>query len=360
MAEIISPQKTVDVNFSLEPAYNAIVSLSLLDTAEGFSGLNDWVYRTAREMSAEQLRINQLVLQDIHVHLADARWSSFPAWVDDLAAQDATAMRDGALRSWLREIGKTIDGELPAPSELMADRALYLSLVEKSFGRRGRPYDRSYWEEMHGLLADPPTRQNIIVSHLRAMWEWAVLPEWERHLPLLEESITAFESLGLSGLTAAEALSRVVLRAQIPQESAGWLAELDRIIFIPSAHTGPYLIKLGGLSDSTARFAYGARVPEGAIVRTPALSRSELLMRLNALANDTRLRILELLAAKGELGTPDVVAQLELSQSAAARHLEHLTATGYLTTRRQQGTNLYHVNPDQFDHTFQVLKDLCR
>jgi hypothetical protein len=31
--------------------------------------------------------------------------------------------------------------------------------------------------------------------------------------PMLEESITAFESLGLSGLTAAEALCRVVLRA---------------------------------------------------------------------------------------------------------------------------------------------------
>ena len=80
-------------------------------------------------------------------------------------------------------------------------------------------------------------------------------------------------------------------------------------------------------------------------------------MRLNALANDTRLRILELLAYKGELGTPDVVAQLELSQSAASRHLEHLTATGYLTARRHQGTNLYRLNPDRIDYTFQVLKE---
>jgi hypothetical protein len=120
--------------------------------------------------------------------------------------------------------------------------------------------------------------------------------------PMLEESITAFESLGLSGLTAAEALNRVVLRAQIPQESMSWLAQLERIIFIPSAQSGPALVRLGGLSDTIVRFLFGARIPAGTPIRSPAVSRSELLMRLNALANDTRLRVLELLGQKGELG----------------------------------------------------------
>jgi DNA-binding transcriptional ArsR family regulator len=83
-------------------------------------------------------------------------------------------------------------------------------------------------------------------------------------------------------------------------------------------------------------------------------------MRLNALADDTRLRILELLAQKGELGTPDVKTRLELSQSAASRHLEHLTATGYLIARRQQGVNLYQLNLDQIDHTFNALKEFCQ
>jgi DNA-binding transcriptional ArsR family regulator len=129
---------------------------------------------------------------------------------------------------------------------------------------------------------------------------------------------------------------------------------------IPSAHTGPYLLHLGGLSDTTVRFLFGARVPEGVLVHVPALSRSELLMRLNALADDTRLRILEFLAQRGEMGTPDITAQLELSQSAASRHLEHLTATGYLTARRHQGTNLYQLNPGRIDHTFKALKEFCQ
>ena len=177
---------------------------------------------------------------------------------------------------------------------------------------------------------------------------------------MLEGSIAAFESLGLSGLTAVEALSQVVLRAQIPQEGMSYLAHLEHIIFIPSAHTGPYLVHLGGHSDTTARFLFGARIPAGATVHTSALDRSELLMRLTALADDTRLRILELLGQVGEMGTPDIKSRLELSQSAASRHLEHLTATGYLTARRHQGTKFFQLNPGRIDHTFQALKEFCQ
>ena len=360
MAEIIVPQKTVKITFSLEPAYNVIGSLSLLDMSEDFSGLNEWVYQTTKALTPEQLRRNQLVLQEAYVHLEDGSWSSFPEWVDDLAGRDPTTMRDHAMQAWLTGVSKTISGEIPTLSELLADRTAYLGLVENSFHLKEKPYDRTLWEEIHSLLNDPPARQNLIVTHFRTMWDQHLAPEWEYNLPMLGESIDAFLSLGLSGLTAAEALGRVVLRTQIPQESMKWLAGLEHIIFIPSAHTGPYLINLGGHSETKVRFLFGARIPEGAPIRLPALNRSELLMRLNALANDTRLLILELLAKKGELGTPDIVAQLELSQSAASRHLEHLTATGYLTARRHQGTNLYQLNLDRIDFTFKALKEFCQ
>ncbi|MCP4543423.1 MAG: winged helix-turn-helix transcriptional regulator [Chloroflexi bacterium] len=361
MAEIIAPQKTVEVTFSLEPAYNIIGSLSLLDWTEDFTGLGEWVYQTAKALSPEQLRTHQLVLHDAHVHLLDASWSSFPEWVDDLATQDAIAMRDRALQVWLTRVSTVVDGEIPTPSKLLANRAAYMSLVEDSSHLKGQKnHDHSFWEEMHSLLNDPPARQELIVTHLRTMWDEVLALEWERNLPVLEESITAFESLNLSGLTAVEALSRVILRAQLPQEATSWLANLEHITFIPSAHTGPYLVHLSGLCDTKWRFLFGARIPEGASVHLPALSRSELLMRLTALADDTRLRILELLGQKGEMGTPDIKSQLELSQSAASRHLEHLTATGYLIARRHQGTKLFKLNPSRIDHTFDALKEFCQ
>ena len=358
MAEIIVPQKTVQVSFSLGPAYNVLGSLSLLEMADDFSGLNEWVYRTARALSPEQGRTHQLVLHDAYAHLAGASWSSYGEWVDDLEAQDATAMRNHALELWLRRVSNRVGRELPAPSKLLADRAAYLSLAEESLG--GAPFDRPFWEETYRLLNDPPARQRLMVTHLRAMWDQYLASEWERTRPMLEESIAAFQSLDFSGMTAAEVLGRVIMRAQIPAESTGWLESLDRLVLIPSAHTGPYLINFGGFGGTTAWLLFGARIPEGASVRPPALSRSELLMRLTALANDTRLRILELVAKKDELGTPDIVAQLGLSQSAAARHLEHLAATGFLTTWRHQGTNVFQLNPDRIDHTFKVLKEFCQ
>ena len=365
MAQIISPQKAVKVTFSLEPAYNVIGSLSLLDMIEGFSGLGQWVYQTARTLSPEQMRTNRLVLEDADVHLADAAWPSFPAWVDDLAARDATAMRDRALQAWLANVSERVEGQIPTASELLADRAAYLALAE-SFSRSpghgslpdGADFDTAFWEERHRLLNDPPAGKELIVTHLRAMWDDSLASEWERNLPVLEETIAAFRSLNLSGLTVPEVLSRVLMREQIPD--IDWFKDIEHLILIPSVHNGPYILHLDGLSDTTVRFIVSARIPEGGLSHLSALSRSELLVRLNALADDTRLRILELLAHQGEMSTPDIRAQLELSQSAVSRHLEHLTATGYLVGEREQGTNLYRLNPGRIDHTFRALKEFCR
>jgi DNA-binding transcriptional ArsR family regulator len=191
------------------------------------------------------------------------------------------------------------------------------------------------------------------------MWDEVLASEWDRNLPMLTESIVAFESLDFAGLTVLEALTRVSLRDVPPPVSESHFAAIERLILFPSAHTGPYLLRLGSLSGATERFAFGARIPEGAPTNIPTLSRSELLTRLNALADDTRLRILELLAQEGELNTPDIIARLELSQSAASRHLEHLAATGYLTVRRHEGAKCYQLNPERIDHTFKALKEFC-
>jgi DNA-binding transcriptional ArsR family regulator len=332
----------------------------LLNWAEDFTGLGEWVYRTVKTLSPEQLRTNEIVLLDAHVHLADTSWPSFPAWVDDLEARDPTQMRDRALQAWLAEAEETVDGEVPHPTELLADRAAYLSLVENHFRRREKPYDRSLWEQQHALLTDAPARQDLIVTHLRTMWDEVIAPEWERNLSMLQESVAAFESLDLSGLTAVQAMKRVIWRELPSNVGLDWLADFERVTFIPSVHNGPYVVRLGSLTDATLRLIYGARIPEGVPARMPGLSRSELLIRLNALADDTRLRILELLAREGELGTPDVKERLELSQSAASRHLEHLTATGYLIARSHRNTNLYQLNRDRIDQTFRALKEFCK
>lgn len=361
MTELIALRKTVSVAFSLEPAYNAIASLSLLDMAEDFTGLGEWVYRTANALSPEERRTNRRVLGDAVIYLlGDVPWPSFEAWVDDLASRDATAIRDDVVRALFAKACKRADREMPTPSEVLADRAAFLTLVEEACADKRDPTERALWEDMHGMLVDPQRVQEWIVTHLGTLWDGGLAAEWERHLPMLDESVTAFRSLDMSGLTAIEALTRVSLREVPPPTHSGWLDEVEHIIFIPSVHTGPYLLHLGGLDETTARVVYGARVPEGAAVRSSTLTRSELLMRLNALANDVRLRVLELVGQEDELNTAEIIECLDLSQSAASRHLEHLTATGYLTVRDEKRVKYYRLSPEQIDHTFEALKAFCQ
>jgi ArsR family transcriptional regulator len=100
---------------------------------------------------------------------------------------------------------------------------------------------------------------------------------------------------------------------------------------------------------------FGARQPQGTPNLSPELSRSELLVRLGALADDTRLRVLHFVAQNGEQRSPDIIRQLDLSQSAASRHLQQLSASGYLTERWREGSKWYSLNADRIDDTFRAL-----
>ena len=100
---------------------------------------------------------------------------------------------------------------------------------------------------------------------------------------------------------------------------------------------------------------FGARLPEGTEYYAPDLSRAEILVRLGALADDTRLRILRLISEEGEQRSKDIMQELELSQSAASRHLKQLSATGYLTERRCEGAKCYDINDERVDNTLRAL-----
>jgi ArsR family transcriptional regulator len=73
-----------------------------------------------------------------------------------------------------------------------------------------------------------------------------------------------------------------------------------------------------------------------------------------ALADETRLRILALLLAEGELCVCDIMAALHLPQSTASRHLAYLKNTGWVEDRRQ-GVWMYYAVSAGAD---QVRKEL--
>ncbi len=346
-SDILLVPRIVTVDFSLDPVHNVLASLFALTLVDRLSGLDEWVEQTASTLPPEHMHTGRLVSGFLSAAFEpEESWSSFPAYLEDLAAQDSQGMRDRVLR-WLY----ARSGGEPDSGCSLEDVETFLERIQRL--RSDEAIDRDLYTEAHALLGDPPLMQSVIVSHLHAMWETVLSAEWERRQPLLRQVVDAFGSRDYSGLTAYEAIRAITGRDL--QGSWEWaLARAERLVFIPSTHVGPYLIKMA--QGLFVRVIFGACMPRGVDVGLPDLTRAELMVRLRALADDMRLRILELLVEHGELCAQEIIALLDLSQSSASRHLSQLSATGYLIEHHRGGkTKCYTINPDCFRDTLRAI-----
>ena len=76
---------------------------------------------------------------------------------------------------------------------------------------------------------------------------------------------------------------------------------------------------------------------------------------MSALADDTRLRILQMIAENDELRSQEIMEEVGLSQPSVSRYLTQLTATGYLHERRVNGSKAYALNRDRIEKTLKAL-----
>jgi DNA-binding transcriptional ArsR family regulator len=206
--------------------------------------------------------------------------------------------------------------------------------------------------------------QQLIVSHLGHVWHTYLSAEWHRVQPMLQDAVTAFSRVDFSEMSLVEAAEYVTGQSlEHDHWTMSMLDRAERLLFVPSAHIGPFLGLFHGNSEAQEQvlgIVFGARLPQGAqmpgqeLSRAADLSRAEILVRLTALADDTRLQILRLVAAAGELRSQDIMHELQLSQSAASRHLKQLSATGYLVERRCDGAKCYRLNADRVEDTLRA------
>jgi DNA-binding transcriptional ArsR family regulator len=350
---------SLQLSVALEPAISALDSLMLLNSASEVSGLPDWVAQTAATLPPELARTNRLVQHGLYFAVAplEGSWPSFPAYVDELAAYTPEALRDRLLDGlWLHLTGR------PASA---ADRLHLLASLERylAFLRAhasGEPLDVELEAEVYALLNAPARMHELIVSHLRAMWVRYLAPEWARALSLLQASVAVLSRLPLDGLSIREAV-RVVTGHQLVGERETILGNARRIIFVPSVHKGPYLDTF--THSDLLWLIFQARIPAGAADATEAsaeLARSSLLAQLNALTDDTRLRILALLRQHDKLCAQEILSRLHITQSAASRHLRQLRAAGYLAERRQDNAKCYSLNPDGVAEALRALDTYLR
>ena len=349
---VLTPAQTM-ISVALEPAHNVLSSMNLLNKAGDASGYGEWLMQTAVSLPPHLAHDNRLVLEGLHYAVIPQQsWPSFPAYLNYLTDQDPIVLRDALLHAYMNMKCDSEELPLAQPTDMLATIGTFLDYLQARFS--AQHINLPIESEAYQLLIDPPAMQAKIVSHLQTMWNNYFAAEWTRVTPMLQSSVTAFQQIDFMGMTPLEA-TRHIIGQEVPE---GWRkmlewVEMDQLIFVPSAHIGPYLRVFK--TEQLAWMFFGARLPQGVQISSPDLSRSELLVRLNALADDTRLRVLQLLSQQGELCSKDIMVELDLSQSAASRHLQQLSATGYLSERRVEGSKCYSLNQERIQDTLQAL-----
>lgn len=349
--DILPPPRTVTVQVTLAPVLNLLYSMTLLDWSEANSGFSTWITQTAQSMPAELRRNNRIASFLTELVEEEAfKHESFPTFLAHLETMDFAVLLSRIVAQITQKHGLTINASAASRDAYLAHMVAAVSHKDK-----GDDSDTEVFGAVFDLMLDPPAAKTFLIGHLKAMWERYLEPEWARVSPMLVETCSMFQQLDLNDLTPLEAIQAITGRDMSLWEDDD--SEQETLIFVPSAHIGPYLTKLKA-PDASAYIMFGARVPEGLPSQSTELSLREMLVQLNALADESRLHILELLTHHRELTSVDFQTRLGLSQSAASRHLRQLVATGYLNERRRDLNKLFSLNPRRVTETTAALQML--
>lgn len=350
---ILSPP-VVKVRLALAPAYNVLNSLLLLNFVEERSGLGEWVYQTFNGLSEAEKNANKHIGTFFAVIQPPPE---MPGFLDYIAYLDGLDAADLATR-YVTHLSDS-SAQAPMPEEIMANRDSFMECItllhSERYGEKTlSAFDADYYSGIYDLLREPEQLKATLIAHLRHMWEAYCGQEWQETLPLLEEALASFEQVDLNDLTALEAVRAITGRDMTSLWDRS--DEAEEYVFVPSPHMGPYLSNFG--DHQMTYIVFGARTPEGVRPRSQALSRADLLVQLSALADETRLSILDLLTRYKELCAQDIISMLNLSQSSASRHLRQLTASGYLIERRRDVNKCYSLNRGRIQETTLALSVL--
>ena len=354
------PRRTgVTIRIALEPVYNMLNSFSLLTAQEQPSGLNAWVVRTATALSPELRHTNRLFFEGLRDALMPPPSAvDFVSYLQQLRQQDPLDVRNVVLDELRLRFSRRMSFEetvlAPDRERLLNDVQAYLTCVE--YTQVDVPFDPVLQREVHVLLQDALTLHTLLVSHLETLWEMFAT-EWKRVQSSLRWQVEMF-TRSLDEEASLDETFYALTGSKLSTNIGRRVGEMEEIILVPSWHTGRH-VTLWEHNTSVRLFFSEPPNFDVAGLRAVAVGRPELQARLTVLADEARLRILELLAHQDEMPAQDIIAALELSQSTVSRHLKQLVSLGYLYERRGEGANkTYRLSPFYIDRTTRALEQL--
>jgi DNA-binding transcriptional ArsR family regulator len=345
----------------IEPALNVFGSMLLVAKSEDEPGIHEWVTKTYLQMSSEERFRHKLVMIGFHYSIMpQVSGTTFETYLEQLEATPPSELRDRLLNAYAgicltgesqKDISQEVDWD-----EVLSSAKNYVEFLRARFG--DELTDEDVEARAHEYVIDPAALKQLVTGHIRWFWKNHLQAEWARVRPMLEESARAFNQVDYSDMTRMEIIEFVTgkdVRSEAKWESK-WGKEIQKtkdLIFIPNAHIGPYM-RADKIQD-TYYINFGAHLPEGSDVRVPELDRAEIVSRISALADDTRLQILRMIAERGEMRSQEIMEAINLSQPSVSRYLSQLTAAGYLQERRANGAKAYILNRDRIEKTLKAV-----
>lgn len=333
----------VTTSVAIEPVYNSLLSLALLTAEPTAVTVEPWITQTAAQLTPKQRHDNRLIFEGLgQALLPDRSYVDFPAYLAALEAQVPTVLRDCLLaRLALNQASNEID----QPRFIQQMTAAY----------RLNPLDETLLAAVYQLLHEPVAMHRLITTHLRTLWNDHLAAEWERSLRNAQ-SMTYLLAKCTWPTTSAQDAIRAFLRRPLPDIISIQLSGVEQVIFVPSPHVHLHAERFG---SPTTIWVFALANFWTLPLRSEPIQRTEVLAPLSALADETRLHILELLASHQELLAQELITKLEVSQPTVSRHLKQLRSANLITEQRGNDANKsYQLNPTAIETLFHTLTQL--
>ncbi len=337
-------------------AINAFVSMVLVVNDENEAGIHEWVIRTMTKMSPDERFRHKLVTNGLYFAvIPQTNVSDFEAYIDLLDATPPFKFREQLLSGYdyvfSHYKNDLSDQTKPDWNHALLSSQNYIAQLIEIFGEDKA--DVEIETKAYEYVIDPAALKQLVVSHIRWFWTTHLKVEWERVLPMLTESANAFNSLDLSGMKQEELFRFITGKENNDSKWINFIEPAKNLYFLPNPHIGPYVRT--AIVNEAAYVVFGAHLPEGSSIHIPELDRAEIVSKLSALADHTRLTILRLLAERGEMRSTEIMDEVKLSQPSVSRYLAQLTANGYLNEKRVNSAKVYSLNSDRIEKTLQAV-----
>ena len=277
----------------------------------------------------------------------DAEFADLVAFLESLAPDAYLRMAEHAIT----RVHADNDVELTPPAD--GDETSWRRFVEPGL-------TTASGDEVIPLLMHPAELRERTIRLYRGVWEQHYAAEFTARLPVLRRSVELAATAESRGFSQAFA---DLTGNRLPATLLAGLGAVSCAVFCPSAHLGrfvsyilypPTVIVFYGAPDVLSRSGAAAEEAPGLAatgpamptVKTTQLENAALLEALRALADPTRLSIIDLLQ-EGELYAQEIVGRLGVAQSAVSRHLAQLDRAGLVTIRPARGVKYYTINHDR-------------